>query len=214
MKNKVFLFAVIMCLCVSTLVSCDRDFNYYVSVEASDSASVSENVEFTGPTDILRFHYSELNGSVHGRYTDINFENIADEWGLGQETFYVRSNVDGHLKFELDLYGANSYLRDCIRIGLIIDGQLHLYKQNDIDKYPDGMTDVEYFEKEWPIFDYDQKASVCSIEVDSSVGDIHKVTICFWSEYTEDLDRNGEHYTGHNIPSHHFTWIDLRLNIE
>ena len=144
-------------------------------------------------------------------YSNIDFTNTeSNVSNANVNKIEIASSTKDTYNLSLKLIDANKYVVDFLRIGIIIDGQLSVYKYYD-------KSEELYHKENDPdsILHFDSKSEIFSeLTVDFSAGEIKEIIIFIWIEEAELYDRNGERYTGWADKSYNASPIMLSIEIK
>ena len=201
--------SILIFIILLSLVSCDR--SYICSLDllcVNEKADLIVDGERVDSHNFLSDHF---NHQPLERYSFIDFtisENNSSNAIVHK--FEISSVKNNTYNLTLKLIDPNKYVIDFLRVGIVIDGELKVYK--DYDKYeelyqrePDD-PEMLFFASNSEIFN--------DLTVDLSEGEKEEITVFIWIEEGELYDRNGERYKGWADKSHKATPILLSLEIK
>lgn len=124
--------------------------------------------------------------------------------------FEITSLVDDTCNLSLKLVDANKYVIDFLRVAIIIDGELRVYKYYDkneeIYHKEDDPDSILHFNSKSDIFN--------ELTVELSSGEPKEVIVFIWIEEAELYDKNGERYTGWADKSYDASPIMLSMEVK
>ena len=192
-----------------SFVSCDRSHLCSLDVQCSnENASIVVNGE---AFDSFNFSNEGFNHQPLEYYSNIDFTNTeSNVSNANVNKIEIASSANDTYNLSLKLIDTNKYVVDFLRIGIIIDGQLSVYKYYD-------KSEELYHKENDPdsILHFDSKSEIFSeLTVDFSAGEIKEIIIFIWIEEAELYDRNGERYTGWADKSYNASPIMLNMEIK
>ena len=192
-----------------SFVSCDRSHLCSLDVQCSnENARIVVNGE---AFDSFNFSNEGFNHQPLEYYSNIDFTNTeGNVSNANVNKIEIASSTKDTYNLSLKLVDANKYVVDFLRIGIIIDGQLSVYKYYD-------KSEELYHKENDPdsILHFDSKSEIFSeLTVDFSAGEIKEIIIFIWIEEAELYDRNGERYTGWADKSYNASPIMLSMEIK
>ena len=185
----------VSCILLSALLfafaSCDRSH-----LCALDVLCLNENVTIAvdgQKSDSFNFSSNEFNQQPLENYTHIDFTAIEDNSSNAKVyKFGITSMSNDTYNLSLKLIDSNEYVIDFLRVGIVIDGELRVYKYYDKheelyhkENDPDSIL---YFNSKSEIFN--------ESAVNFSASETKDIIVFIWIEEAELYDNNGERYKG------------------
>lgn len=207
MKKVVCSILVLVLLFV--LVSCDRSYVCSFDVLCSNE---NINVVIDGEvTDSISFSGSDFNAQPSAQYSNIDFTNYENNVSQAKvHKFEIVSLTDGTYSISLKLVDANKYVVDFLRVGIIVDEELSVYKYYDehekLYHKKNDPDSILHFNSENDIFN--------ELTVNLSAGESKEIVVFIWIEESELYDENGERYTGWADKSYDASPIMLSMEIK
>ena len=205
---KKMIFCIILLVLLVLLVSCDRDYICSFNVEC-----LNENINVIADgkeSKSLSFISEDFNMQPKENYININFSEFDNDTSYAKKyRFEINSKVNQTYNLSLRLDEANKYVRDFLRVAVVIDGKLSVYKF--CDKYEDiyhKQNDPDtllHFNSETIIFN--------DLYIDITKEKSKEVILFIWIEEAELYDNNGERYKGWDDKSYNATPIMLNMEI-
>ena len=199
---------ILIIILLLSLAGCDRSHLCSLDVLCSnDNASIVVDGE---EVDSFNFSSNDFNEQPLENYSNIDFlsgENDAVNAKIHK--FEIKSEADATYNLSLKLVDANKYVVDFLRVGVVIDGLAHVYK--DYDKFE------ELYQKESDdgLLHFNSKNEIFNdLTVSLSADETKEITVFIWIEEAELYDRNGERYTGWADKSYKASPIVLSLEIK
>lgn len=199
---------ILIIILLLSLAGCDRSHLCSLDVLCSnDNASIVVDGE---EVDSFNFSSNDFNEQPLENYSNIDFlsgENDAVNAKIHK--FEIKSEADATYNLSLKLVDANKYVVDFLRVGVVVDGLAHVYK--DYDKFE------ELYQKESDdgLLHFNSKNEIFNdLTVSLSSGEAKEITVFIWIEEAELYDRNGERYTGWADKSYKASPIVLSLEIK
>lgn len=200
---------IIMCFTFFTLVGCDKSHLCSLDILCSNE-NISVIVEGESYNS---FTYSSdaFNSQPKDRYSFIDFTaNEDNNSNAKMHKFEITSLVDDTCNLSLKLVDANKYVIDFLRVAIIIDGELRVYKYYDkneeIYHKEDDPDSILHFNSKSDIFN--------ELTVELSSGEPKEVIVFIWIEEAELYDKNGERYTGWADKSYDASPIMLSMEVK
>ena len=199
----IFLFSLVI-----SLVSCD--IGYFCSLDVLCSNENASIIEKKKKVNSFNFSGVQLNRPPLQNYSTMDFTSKeSDGFGANIYRFEVSGSDKDTYNLSLKLVEANRYVVDFLRVGIIIDGELRVYKYYDKhetiyhkENDPDTLL---HFHSKRVIFN--------DLNVDFSADETKEIVIFVWIEEAELYDKNGESYTGWKDKSYKTSSISLSLEI-
>lgn len=190
------------------LAGCDRSHLCSLDVLCSnENASIVVDGE---EVDSFNFSSNDFNEQPLENYSNIDFlsgEN--DTTNAKMHKFEIKSEAGATYNLSLKLVDANKYVVDFLRVGVVIDGVAHVYK--DYDKF----EELYQTESDDGLLHFNSKSEIFNdLTVSLSSGEAKEITVFIWIEEAELYDRNGERYTGWADKSYKASPIVLSLEIK
>ena len=191
-----------------SLVGCDRSHLCSLDVLCSnENASIIVDGE---EVDSFNFSSNDFNEQPLENYSNIDFlsgENDAVNAKIHK--FEIKSEAGATYDLSLKLVDANKYVVDFLRVGVVIDGVAHVYK--DYDKF----EELYQTESDDGLLRFNSKNEIFNdLTVSLSAGEAKEITVFIWIEEAELYDRNGERYTGWADKSYKASPIVLNLEVK
>ncbi len=194
---------------IFSIVSCDRSHLCSVDVLCSgENASIVVDDE---KVDSFNFSSNGLNHQPLENYSNIDFTNKDNNLSNANVyNFEIASLANDTYNLSLKLVDANKYVVDFLRIGIVVDGEIHVYK------YYDKHEELYHKENDPDsILHFNSKIEIFNdLAVDFSVGETKKIVMFVWIEEAELYDKNGERYTGWADKSYNASPIVLSMEIK
>lgn len=201
--------SILISVLLFSLVSCDRSHLCSLDVLCSnENASIVVDGE-----KVTSFNFSSkgLNHQPSENYSNIDFTNTENNLSNANvNKFEITSSADDTYNLSLKLVDANTYVVDFLRVGIIVDGELRVYKYYD-------QSEELYHKENDPdsILHFNSKSEIFNeITVDFSAGETKEIVIFIWIEEAELYDKNGERYTGWADKSYDASPIMLSMEIK
>jgi hypothetical protein len=204
------------------LCGCDKTFQIDVKVNSTNDLRFSKTFDFEETFDELKISESRFNGSCLYNFKSFDFEEIKKTNGytcmdprIADNTseiyvgisFYLMNSTDKTIKYRLALNGANGYLIDYLRVLIIADDEMTMYKDfEENEKVHDAANECEntkYFE--------DDKNVFSDLSLDLKANEPKRFIILVWEEEDELYDDEGQRLTGYKDHSYDVNGIDLEL---
>ena len=199
---------ILIIILLLSLAGCDRSHLCSLDVLCSnENASIVVDGE---EVDSFNFSSNDFNEQPLENYSNIDFlsgEN--DTTNAKIHKFEIKSEASATYNLSLKLVDANKYVVDFLRVGVVIDGVAHVYK--DYDKFE------ELYQKESDdgLLHFNSKSEIFNdLTVSLSADETKEITVFIWIEEAELYDRNGERYTGWADKSYKASPIVLSLEIK
>ena len=196
----IFLFSLASCdrshLCPLDLLCSNENISIVVDGESYDSFNFSSN---------------EFNMQPSENYSNIDFTiNENNSSNAKMHKFEIASLTNDTYNLSLKLVNANKYVVDFLRVGIIVDGELKVYK------YYEKREELYHKENDPDsILHFNSKSEIFhELTVDFSEGETKEIVIFIWIEESELYDKNGERYTGWADKSYKASPIVLSLEVE
>lgn len=199
---------ILIIILLLSLAGCDRSHLCSLDVLCSnDNASIVVDGE---EVDSFNFSSNDFNEQPLENYSNIDFlsgENDAVNAKIHK--FEIKSEAGATYNLSLKLVDANKYVVDFLRVGVVIDGVAHVYK--DYDKF----EELYQMESDDELLHFNSKNEIFNdLTVSLSSGEAKEITVFIWIEEAELYDRNGERYTGWADKSYKASPIVLSLEIK
>ena len=200
---------IVMLFTFFTLVGCDKSHLCSLDILCSN-----ENISVIVEGESYKsFTYSSnaFNSQPKDRYSFIDFTaNEDNNSNAKMHKFEITSLVDDTCNLSLKLVDANKYVIDFLRVAIIIDGELRVYKYYDkneeIYHKEDDPDSILHFNSKSDIFN--------GLTVELSSGEPKEVIVFIWIEEAELYDKNGERYTGWADKSYDASPIMLSMEVK
>ena len=192
-----------------TLVGCDKSHLCSLDIQClNEKASI-----VVGGEQLASFNFSskELNHQPLERYSNIDFAN--PEINLSNANvnkFEIISSTNDTYNLSLELVDANKYVVDFLRVGIIVDNELRVYK------YYDKRENIYHKENDPDtILHFNSKSEIFSeLTIDFSAEESKEIFTFIWIEEAELYNKNGERYTGWADKSYSASPIVLSMRLE
>lgn len=197
---SVFLFS--LCSC-DTIHICSLDV-----LCSNENASIVVGGE---SFESYNFSYEGFNHQPQEKYSNIDFTNVeSNASNANVNKFEISSLTNDTYNLSLKLVDANKYVVDFLRVGIIVDGKLNVYK------YYEKSEEIYHKENDPDsIIPFNSKNEVFSeLTVDFSAGETKEIVIFIWIEESELYDKNGERYTGWDDNSYDASPIMLNMELK
>lgn len=212
MKEATFLKKAICSILISillfSLMSCDRSHLCSLDVLCSnENASLIVEGE---KVNSFNFSSNELNQQPLEKYSNIDFTSEENNNSNSKVyRFEISSLAEDTYNLSLKLVDANKYVVDFLRVGIVVDDELKVYK--DYDKF----EELYQMESDDELLHFNSKSEIFNdLTVDFSAGETKEVVVFIWIEESELYDKNGERYTGWADKSYKASPIVLSLEVE
>ena len=200
--------SILISVLLFSLVSCDRSHLCSLDVLCSNkNASIVVDGE---ASDSFNFSSEGFNHQPLENYSNIDFTNTESNISNANvNKFEIASSTNNTYNLSLKIVDANKYVVDFLRVGIIIDGELSVYKYYD-------KSEELYHEENDPdsILHFNSKSEIFSeLTVDFSAGETKEIVIFIWIEEAELYNKNGERYTGWTDKSYDASPIMLNMEL-
>lgn len=205
---KRFICGMIILIFLFSLVSCDRSHLCSLDVLCSDeSTSIIVDGE---KVNSFNFSTEGLNHQPLEKYSNIDFTSNEKTSNANIYKFEIASLENDTYALSLKLVDDNKYVTDYLRVGILIGGELRVYK------YYDKNENIFHKENDpESILHFSSKNEIVSgLAIDLSAGESKEIVIFVWLEESELYNKNGERYTGWEDKSYDASPIKLSLEIE
>ena len=190
-----------------TLSSCDKMYVYSLDVKSLD-----ENLNYIIDDDMYesyQYYCDFMNFNCKTNYSDIDFLGYDTALSMPYQ-FELLSKVDGTYSMSLKLLNNKQYVVDFLRIAVIIDDTVKVYKYYDeneviFHKENDPET-ILHFNSETEIFN--------DFTIDLLENEPKTIKILVWIEEAELYDASGNRHKGWQDHSYDATPVELSLEIE
>ena len=201
--------SILISVLLFSLVSCDRSHLCSLDVLCSNkNASIVVDGE---ASDSFNFSSEGLNHLPLEKYSNIDFQNAeSNASNANVYRFEIASLTNDKYNLSLKLVEANKYVVDFLRVGIMVDGELNVYKYYD-------KREKLYHEENDPdsILHFNSKSEIFSeLTVDFSAEEAKEIVMFIWIEEAELYDKNGERYTGWADKSYNASPIMLNLELK
>ena len=200
--------SILISVLLFSLISCDTTHLCSLDVLCSnENASIVVDGE---ASDSFNFSNEGFNHQPLENYSNIDFTNTeSNVSNANVNKFEIASSTNDTYNLSLKLVDANKYVVDFLRVGIIVDGELSVYK------YYDKSEDLYHKENDPDsILHFNSKSEIFSeLTIDFSAGETKEVVIFIWIEEAELYNKNGERYKGWADTSHRANPISLSLEI-
>ena len=200
--------SILILILLLSLMSCDRSHLCSLDVLCSnENASLIVDGE---KVTSFNFSSNEFNQQPLEKYSNIDF--TSEESNSSNAKVYkfeISSLAEDTYSISLKLVDANKYVVDFLRVGIVIDNELKVYK--DYDKF----EELYQTESDDGLLHFNSKSEIFNdLTVDFSAGETKEVIVFIWIEESELYDKNGERYTGWADKSYKASPIVLNLEIK
>ncbi len=191
------------------LVSCDRSHLCSLDILCSnENASIVVDGE---KVDSFTFSSETFNHQPLENYSNIDFTNNENNVSNADvNKFEITSLTNATYNLSLRLVDANRYVVDFLRVGIIVDGELAVYK------YYDKHEELYHKENDPDsILHFNSKSEVFNeLTVGFSAGETKEIIIFIWIEEAELYDKNGERHKGWADKSYNASPIMLSMEVK
>ena len=191
------------------LVSCDR--SHLCSLDILCSNENASIVVAGEKVDSFTFSSEKFNRQPLENYSNIDFTNHENNVSNADvNKFEITSLTDDTYNLSLRLVDANRYVVDFLRVGIIVDGELTVYK------YYDKHEELYHKENDPDsILHFNSKSEVFNeLTVGFSAGETKEIIIFIWIEEAELYDKNGERHKGWADKSYDASPIMLSMEVK
>lgn len=190
-------------------VACDRSHLCSLDVLCSnENISIVVDGEYL---EKINFLSRELNSLPLENYSQIDFTSYENNSAnVKMYKFDIVSLTNDTYNLSLKLVETNKYVVDFLRIGIIVDDELRVYKY--YDKYENL-----YHKENDPdsILHFTTKSEIFNeLAVNFSTGETKEIIVFIWIEESELYDKKGERYKGWADNSYKASPIILRVEVE
>ena len=206
---KKTIYSILISVLLFSLFSCDTTHLCSLDVLCyNENASIVVDGE---AFDSYNFSYEGFNHQPIEKYSYIDFTNIeSNASNANVNKFEISSLTNDTYNLSLKLVDANKYVVDFLRVGIIVDGELNVYKyyekSEEIYHKENDPDSILHFNSTNEIFS--------ELMVDFSAGETKEIVIFIWIEESELYDKNGERYTGWADNSYDASPIMLNLELK
>ncbi len=205
--RKIILIVLLLFMLFS-FSACDRNYNYYVQVVSTDEVFLYYIDEEDAKNELVD-EKSLFNSYFGTEYKDINFDDLQNNntrWYVGCFTFKFETSND-IIDLKMELIDADKYLLDFIRVGVIFQDEIYIYKFYDkkeqmYDKENDPLS-ILHFENSSLITD--------SLNFDVIKDEFNELSIIYWIEEGEGVTPNGD--LDKNYSKQRYKMGDMNLKI-
>lgn len=190
-----------------SFMSCDK--SHLCSLEVVSSNKGASIVVEGEAVESFNFSSKEMNHQPLERYENIDFTAEDNTSNAKVHRFGIASETGGRYKLTMSLIDANKHVIDFLRVGILIDGEVKVYK--DYDKYEDlhgreaDSAPTLFFNSDSEVFN--------DLTVEIPAGESKEIAVFIWIDESELYDRNGNRYTGWADKSYKASPIVLNLEI-
>lgn len=190
------------------LAGCDR--SHLCSLDVLCSNEKTSIIVGGEEVDSFNFSSNDFNEQPLENYSSIDFLSGENDTANAKiHKFEIKSEADATYNLSLKLVDANKYVVDFLRVGVVIDGVAHVYK--DYDKF----EELYQTESDDELLHFNSKNEIFNdLTVSLSAGETKEITVFIWIEEAELYDRNGERYTGWADKSYKASPIVLNLEVK
>ena len=194
---------------VFILVGCDRSY-----LCTFDINSLNENIKIVNNDEELSYYSfssDDFNRQPKEYYSNINFFDYEnDNSNAKKYKFEIKSLVDNTYNLSLILTDDNKIVRDLLRVGLVVDNKLYVYK------YYDKNENIYHKENEPnSLLHFNSKTEIFNdLKVNIAKDNSKEIILFIWIEESELYDSNGERYKGWDDKSYQATPIMLNMDIK
>ncbi len=192
-----------------SLGSCDRSHlcSLYILCSNENASIVVDGEKI----DSFTFSSEGFNHQPLENYSNIDFTNNENNVSNAYvNKFEITSLTDDTYNLSLRLVDANRYVVDFLRVGIIVDGELTVYK------YYDKHEELYHKENDPDsILHFNSKSEVFNgLTVGLSAGETKEIVIFIWIEEAELYDKNGERHKGWADKSYYASPIMLSMEVK
>jgi hypothetical protein len=204
------------------LCGCDKIYRIDVKVNSTNDIRFSKTFDFEETFTELELSDLRLNSSCFYNFKFFDFEEIKKTNGyicLNPDiadqssnryvgiSFYMMNQTDKTINYSLALNGANDYLIDFLRVLIITDDEMTLYRdfeENElIHDEESSYENTKYFQDDNNVFS--------NLTFDLKANEPERFIILVWEEEDELYDDEGHRLTGYKDHSYDVNDIDLEL---
>lgn len=191
------------------LAGCDKSYLWSLDIRSSDE-KVSIVVDGEA-SDSFSFSSNDFNRQPKANYSNIDFSKTENnDANVKIYKFELTSSTSDTYSLSLKLVDANKYVVDFLRVGIIVDGELRVYKYNNIfeeiyhkENDPDSIL---HFKSKSKIFN--------GLSLELSAGEPKEIVVFLWLEEAELYNKKGERYTGWADHSYDASPVMLDMEIK
>lgn len=207
MKKVFNIILIILSLIIIT--GCDKGYSSNLDVFCNNElVKIIVNDE---ELNYYNFNYSYFNQQIKANYSDINFNDIDNDYTYSTKNkFLVKSKINQTCNLSLNITRENKYVTDFLRVAIIIDNELLVFKYFEENEHiynkEDDPDTLLYFNSKNEIFN--------NLSIDLVSNETKEIVVVIWIEESELYNSKGEHYKGWADKSYDATPIMLKLEIE
>lgn len=187
---------------------CDKSYNTSLNVVSSNkSIRILDGEE---KTTSKNFEDSDFNRQPTENYANIDFSG-SEKSQSNAKIYKINLNSTTEDNYTLSMYltQPNKYVIDYVRVAILIDSELKVYKYYDEKEgiyHKDNDTDtLLHFKSKNEIFD--------NLEISFEENETKEMVVFVWIEEAELYDENGQRDKGWADKSYNATPINLNLGI-
>lgn len=206
---KKIICSVLIIFSLMLIVGCDKSY-----INSLDIVSNNENVTIIINDEELNnynFNGRYFNWFPYTNYSSIDFTDINNN---NLQTinckFILKSTINHTYNLSLNITEDNKYVTDFLRVAIIMDNQVLVYKYYEENEHiyhkEDDPDTLLHFNSENEIFN--------NLSVDLLEGEEKEVVVIYWIEKAEFYNSKGEYKKGYSNKSSSATPIMLKLEIE
>ena len=206
--KKIF-FGILISFVLMSLFGCDKSHlcSFDIICYNENISVIVEGESYNSFT----FSSDDFNRQPKDRYSFIDFtDNEYNNSNAKIHKFEITSLVDDTYNLSLKLVDANKYVIDFLRVAIVVDGELRVYKYYDknekIYHKEDDPDSILHFNSKSEIFN--------DLTINLSTGESKEVIVFIWIEEAELYDNSGERYTGWADKSYDASPIMLSMEVE
>ncbi len=201
--------SILISVLLLSIVSCDRSHLCSLDVLCSNE---NANLVVDGEaSDSFNFSSKEFNHQPLENYSNIDFtSNENNVSNANVNKFEITSSTNDTYNLSLKLVDANKYVVDFLRVGIIVDGEVRVYKYYD-------KSEELYHKENDPdsILHFNSKSEIFNeLTIDFSAGETKEIAIFIWIEEAELYDKNGERHKGWADKSYDASPIMLSMEVK
>ena len=199
-------------LCLSlllTLMSCDRSHLCSLDLHCSnENASIIVSGE---ECDSYSFSSKEFNSQPLENYSNIDFTDSGGNTSNAKVyRFEIASLTDTTYNLSLSLIDANRYVVDFLRVGVVVNNEVVVYKYNDL------LENIYHKENDPDsILHFNSKNDIFSeLSINIGAGESKEIAVYVWIEEAELYNGEGERRKGWADKSYYASPITLNMEIK
>ena len=190
------------------LVGCDTVHTYSldIAIKNENISVLVDGVEH----DTYQLADRYFNHAMMANYSNIDFDSYEEDLYVQKYVFSLKADASDTYNISLKLIDANKHVVDMVRIAIIIDGQVNVYKHNDLleriyheENDPDSII---AFKSMQVVFE--------DIALYIEGGEVKEIAVFVWIEEAECYYITGRRRTGWADHSHDATPVELLMEIK